>query len=232
VSEETISRRLTFDFETEPLSEAFFKARTAATRLKHMPALRIGGVYDESQETYRFYGPSAAKALIEDLNSGDQIVSFNGKAFDLLVLRCHYNLSKENLAILNAKHVDLLEIVERENGWRVGLDKLARLNLGESKMVHGRDMANLDPATLIEACRSDIWQTHRLFLKWLLGDLQYPSGMRQHDNVFEDIPLIGHHLPPGNYMSLDINDMTEGQMAEYLAGTWGFDEDTGEFIEM
>jgi hypothetical protein len=226
-----MGKRLVFDFETEPFSDEFYKASSPAARLKHAPKLRIGGVYDEANDSYTFYEPADAPALIAHLKGADEIVSFNGRNFDLLVLSRHHGLSATDRKRLNAKHHDLLEIVVGEIGFRVSLNNLAQRNLGERKMVGGKEMANLDITTLAEACCSDISQTHRLYLKWLNGTLDLPRNMQRHDDIFEDLPLIHHHLPPGRYMTLDLEDMTEGQMAEYLAGTWGVTED-GEFVEM
>lgn len=224
-------KRLVFDFETAALSDEFRNATSTETRLKHAPILRIGGVYDEVNDTYTFYEPEDASALIDHLKSADRLVSFNGKNFDLLVLSRHYGLSDADRKRLNSKHCDLLEIIENEIGFRVSLNNLARRNLGESKVVGGRAAASLNIATLTQACRSDILQIYRLYLKLLNCSLDLPRNMKQHDDIFEDLPLIHHHLPPGSYMMFAINEMTEGQMAEYLAATWGVPEHR-EFVEM
>ena len=51
------------------------------------------------------------------------------------------------------------------------------------------------------------------------------------DDDIDDMLLIHHHLPPGRYIMLDTTDMTEGQLSEYMAGTWGVNED-GDYVEM
>jgi hypothetical protein len=149
-----------------------------------------------------------------------------------LVLSRHYGLSTVDRKQLNAEHHDLLSIVEEATGFRAKLDRMTRLNLGEGKKVDSRKTASLDIEALKRACQSDISQTYRLYLKWRDGSLQFPTGMTRDDDIYDyDACLIHSHLPPGRYIMLDTNDMTEGQLAEYLAGTWGINED-GEFVEM
>ena len=88
-------------------------------------------------------------------------------------------------------------------------------------MVDGREMASLDLEALKPSRQSDISQTYQLYLKWRDGSLKFPEGMTRDDCFDDDICLIHSHLPPGRYIMLDTSDMTDGQMAEYLAGTWG-----------
>jgi hypothetical protein len=86
-------KRLVFDFETKPFSKRFHDATSRKGRLKHAPKMRIGGVYDVANKTYTFYGPADASALIAHLKSADEIISYNGKNFDLLVLKGAFKFS-------------------------------------------------------------------------------------------------------------------------------------------
>jgi hypothetical protein len=230
------TRTVVFDLETEAFTEAFRSASSEEERLEHAPKMRICCAYDSAAHAYTFYASELAGDLIEHLRSADAIVSYNGKAFDLLVLSRHYGLSRARCAELNAKHHDLLEMVEGNFGRRVGLDDLARENLGERKRVRGRRMADLDMEELKLACQSDVSQTHRLHTKWVDGSLRFPTVLskRQESDDFDDFDLIHSHLPNDRkYILLtgeELEDMTEGQQADYLAGLWGIDED-GNFVQ-
>ncbi len=223
-AKKAVKEQLVFDFETERFGDEFHHA-IGADRVKFAPRLRIACVYDTATKEYSYFEPKDARVLIARLESADQIISFNGKSFDLLVLQRHHRLSKTAVDSLNRNHIDLCEEVENEIGYRLSLDKLSRINLGERKHTNGREMSALDLADLRVACRSDVSQTHRLFQKLVDGSLVIPENtFRRRAQARSDMPLIHSHLPdpfPYQYIDLDCDDMTEGESAEYLAGTWG-----------
>jgi len=218
---------LIFDFETEQFTDSFRYAIGIDQKIKFAPKLRVACVYNLNTGKYTYYRPGTTDKLIARLLNADFIVSFNGKCFDLLVLQRHHRLGKRKADQLNRKHIDLCEEVKTMSSRRWSLNKLARLNLGEAKHTNGREMTSLNLAALKIACRSDVSQTYRIFLKWMDGSLMIPKETSRRAATV-DIPLIHHHLPnpfPYNYIDLDLDDMTEGQMAEYLAGTWGILDD-------
>jgi hypothetical protein len=65
-------------------------------------------------------------------------VSFNGKNFDILVLRKHCGLKGQ--IPRKGTHIDLCEIMTAKAGFRVSLDLATKLNLGEGKHTDGRAM--------------------------------------------------------------------------------------------
>ena len=217
-------KRLVFDLETAQFSETF-RHCFGEGKIHFAPKLRLGCVYDMSRKDYTFYEPKQAKKLIEDLLGADEIISFNGKNFDLLVLQRHHRLSKRAVIQLNKKHIDLCEEVECKVGYRLSLDKLSRMNLGEKKHTQGREMFSMNMEELRAACRSDVSQTHRLLVRHEEGTLCYPERQfRSGEGSKSDRPLIHSHLPdpfPYEYLDLDCEDLSEGELAEYLAGTWG-----------
>ena len=79
------------------------------------------------------------------------------------------------MKVLKAKHIDLCALIHEKERRRVSLHQLAELNLGEPKHTQGRSMANLDIEALKIACRSDVWQTYRLWQMWRKGDLKIPE---------------------------------------------------------
>jgi len=142
-------KRIVFDIETEPFTKAFKEAGSVRLRMKLCP--------DESRSAYHYCGPHGGRALIRLLQSADERVSFNGKHFDVLVLRRHYGLNGRVPS--KGKHLDLHEVMTAKAGFRVSLDAAAMLNLGERKHTDGRDMDALNLDALKVACRSDVCQT-------------------------------------------------------------------------
>ena len=223
-------KRVIFDIETEPFSAQFNDAQTDATRKKYAPKMRVACVFDEEEDKYLYFEPHEAGNLVRTLQEADEVVSFNGKRFDVLVLRRHHELKGK--VPLKGKHIDIHEILTDRAGFRVSLDKAVRLNFEEKKHTDGRAMGVLDIEELKEACRSDVNQTYRLWVEYNNGTLKYPQRTRRAWG--EKIELgsgPGHHIPefcPNchdvgslEFIEWDTEEMTEGQLAEYLAGTQG-----------
>ena len=228
-------KRLVFDIETQPFSELFRDAKTDGDRRLHAPKLRVACVYDEAANAYQYYTVRNAQKLVEDLLSADEVISFNGKQFDLLVLQRHYGLRPDQVVPSRGKHVDIHEVMTAEAGFRVSLHKAVQANFGERKHTTGRAMTELSLEQLKEACRSDVSQTYRLWQAHVRKKLCMPSrGTGRFVAGFEDDAGVG----PGAHMpamcpecrdvgclvfeEADTDDMTEGQFADYAAGVWGF----------
>lgn len=79
--------RVCFDVETEPFCKKFRSAQSIESRLEHAPKMRIACVFDGKEWTD--YQPSEAPVLIKLLEAADEVITFNGKGFDELVLRRH-----------------------------------------------------------------------------------------------------------------------------------------------
>jgi hypothetical protein len=98
-------KRICFDIETELFSEAFRTANDLRTRLKLIPKMRIACTFDGIQ--WRYFLPSEGKELVALLLAADEVISFNGKAYDELVLRKHHklkgNFSEETVAVVLAR---------------------------------------------------------------------------------------------------------------------------------
>ncbi len=130
-------------------------------------------------------------------------------------------------------HTDIHEIMSTKAGFRVSLNEAAQINLGERKHTAGRAMAALSLDKLKEACRSDVSQTYRLWQAYVDGTLRLPTrkftGPRLELDNFDPFP--GMHMPKICPTCQDVGcprlvkadeEMTEGQEAEYFAGTWGY----------
>jgi hypothetical protein len=225
----TAIKRIFFDIETEVFTDEFERARNSATRVIHAPKMRVACTFDGAE--WRYFLPSGAGQLIALIQGADEIVTFNGKEFDELILRKHHGLTGSCPA--RGNHVDLCAIIFEKEGHGVSLHRLAQLNLGERKHTKGRSVENLNIDELKEACRSDVWQTYRLWELWCKGRLRIPeprpSVGRDRDDMFDVGP--GHHMPQlcprchtMNTLILieyDTEQMSEGQLADYLAGVSG-----------
>lgn len=228
-------RRVVFDLETEPFTAAFKEATTGAGRLGHAPSLRLACAYVEDLDEYRFYAPGEAGELIRLLETAGEVVSFNGERFDLLVLRRHHGLT-DPVPKEGGDHVDLCKLLSERAGFNVGLNMLAKMNLGEGKHTKGREMEALDLEGLKEACRSDVEQTYRLWRLWRDGKIRLPAGSGSRRGRPDPDEYLGPG--PGEHMPLacpncgavgalefledpDADEMSDGQLADYEAGLWG-----------
>lgn len=224
-----------FDIETEQFSQAFVDAKTLEEKTKHVPTMRVCCLFEERTGDYKYYTENNVKDLIAALRSADEIVTYNGENFDFLVLKKHYGL--KGLSSIIKKHTDMFNIMVDGSGYWASLNDAALCNLGEHKHTKGRDMGALDLNELEEACKSDVSQTYRLWQKYMDGTLEYPQQRyrKRRSSDEREYALDGPGsqlvLPPvcpccGDVGSLviedyepeDIEDMTDGQLADYMAG--------------
>ncbi|MGA2056011.1 MAG: hypothetical protein ABSG88_11925 [Bradyrhizobium sp.] len=216
--------RVCFDIETELFSEQFRNARDVETRLRHAPRMRVACAFDEM--TWHFFLPSEFDKLVKLLLAADEVISFNGLQFDELILRKHCKL--EGKLPSKGLHVDLCHEISLTHH-SVSLHRLSLLNLNEGKHTAGRSIAALDIEALKVACKSDVWQTYRLWDLWRKGMIKVPAPRAIKDG--EDFVGPGHHMPAlcpschsANSLELideDPEEMSEGQASDYLAGMFG-----------
>lgn len=225
-----VTKRLVFDIETEPFSQSFLDADNEKERIKHAPKMRVVCVFDESKDEYKYYTPDNSDALIKELLCANEVISFNGNGFDLLVLKKHHGL--KGRVPKNGEHIDIHFIMTDAAGFRVSLDKAVNLNFGERKHTNGRDMEALTLDDLKIACRSDVSQTYRLWLAHVNKKLVIPQRTRREWRGSENGDVgPGHHMPNEcphchdvgslEFIEWDTEEMTEGQFADYIAGLYG-----------
>ena len=125
-------------------------------------------VYDVGRSAYRTYYEADVDRLLLDLALADRVVGFNIDRFDLQVLRGYTDRDLRRIRTL-----DLLGEIRRTVGFRVSLNHLAEVNLGESKAGDGLQSLRWwkeGRIDLIEHyCRKDVDVTKRL---WELGAAQ------------------------------------------------------------
>lgn len=223
--------RVVFDIENEPFLDEFRKAVSIQARRSCAPCMRVACLYSEVTGRYKSFSPTKAQDLIERLRHADEVISFNGKNFDLLVLQRHYQL--KGRIPRKGKHVDLYEILSKKVGFRVSLNLLAKINLGEGKHTDGRKMANLNIAELRIACRSDVRQTFRLWQLYREKRLKLPQQFEfePRESFHDYLGGPGNHMPPTcphcgskkvEFMEEDDTEsMSDGQASEYEAGLYG-----------
>ncbi|MFN0317649.1 MAG: ribonuclease H-like domain-containing protein [Burkholderiales bacterium] len=223
-------KRIVFDIETEPFSEAFQKAESRAERRKHAPRFRLACAYIQETRKYRYFVPETATELISLLQRANEVISFNGKNFDILVLQRHHKLKGSTPE--KGRHIDLHKILSDEAGFRVSLNHAALINLREKKHTDGRKMNTLTLKELKIACRSDVRQTYRLWKLYEAGNLKVPYKKFSPESSFNPQEMgPGDHMPDkcsncGAVQSLeflpwDTEGMTDGQLADYEVGFYG-----------
>ncbi len=124
--------------------------------------LALAVAYDVARKEYRTYFEKDVDRLLLDLLTADQVVGFNIDRFDLKVLSGYTDGD-----LGRVRTCDLLARVHGRLGYRLSLQHLAEVNLGESKSGSGLDSlkwwkeGKLD---LIESyCRKDVEMTLRLW---------------------------------------------------------------------
>ncbi len=154
---------LVFDLETQRSAEDV-GGWSFASRM----GLALAVVYDVRGGTYKTYYETDVDRLLLDLAFADRVVGFNIDRFDLLVLSGYTDRDLGRIRTL-----DLLAEIHKRVGFRVSLNHLAEVNLGESKAGDGLQSLRWwkeGRIDLIEQyCKKDVDVTRRL---WDLGRTQ------------------------------------------------------------
>ena len=149
--------RLVIDLETKNT----FNDVGGKDKLRDL-AVSLVGVYSYNQDKFIGFREDRLSELGPMLQDAGLIIGFNIKHFDPPVLNKYYNFNLEALP-----QVDLLKEVEEVYGNRVGLDALAKVNLGAEKSGHGLDAiryyANKDWESLEKYCLQDVALTKDLY---------------------------------------------------------------------
>ncbi len=131
----------------------------------HRMGLALAVVYDVGKQAYRTYFEEDVDRLLLDLLTAHQVVGFNLDRFDLRVLSGYTDGD-----LGRVRTCDLLALVHARLGYRLSLQHLSEVNLGESKT--GTGLQSLQwwkegKIDLIESyCRKDVEMTRRL---WEIG---------------------------------------------------------------
>jgi DEAD/DEAH box helicase domain-containing protein len=172
---------LVFDLETQRSAED-----VGGWGFVSRMGLALAVVYDVARESYRTYYESDVDRLLLDLALADRVVGFNIDRFDLAVLSGYTDRDLARIRTL-----DLLVEIHKIVGFRVSLNHLAEVNLGESKAGDGLQSLRWWKEGRIDLmehyCRKDVEVTRRL---WELGRMQGFLLHRDKDGRTLRIPAV------------------------------------------
>ena len=119
-------------------------------------------LYDSTEDTYFEFLDHQVPQLVEHLESCNLVIGFNIKKFDFRVLGGYSDFSFETLPTL-----DILEDVHSRLGYRLSLDHLASVTLGQKKTTDGlqalRWWKQGRIREIIDYCKADVKITRDLY---------------------------------------------------------------------
>lgn len=152
-----MSQYLVFDLETQKLFE-----EVAGRENFQDLRLAVAVLYDSATDQYQSYTEDKVQELIAALRRAPLVVGFNLLGFDYQVLAAYTEQPFSDIPTL-----DMHREVERQLGFRLGLDALASATLGLEKSASGLlavrwfKAGRLD--LVIEYCRRDVEITKALY---------------------------------------------------------------------
>ena len=124
--------------------------------------ISLVGLYSYKQDRFFHFLENEMEKLEEILMSAEQIIGFSISRFDLPVLKKHFNFD-----LFSIPRFDILDEIEFLLGRRVGLDILAKANLGFGKNGHSLEASGLYRDGKIEElknyCLNDVKITKELY---------------------------------------------------------------------
>jgi len=145
------------------------------------------GLYSYKQNKFFHFWEEEMDKLGKFLSTAEQIIGFSISRFDLPVLKKHFDFD-----LFSIPRIDLLDEIEYLLGRRVGLDMLAKTNLGVGKNGLSLEAPNLYRDGKMEElknyCLNDVKITKDLYeLARRQGYLTVPRGSREAVRVHLDI---------------------------------------------
>jgi len=134
-------------------------------------------VYSYLQDKFLSFREGKFHDLAPLLQNAGLVIGFSINRFDMPVMNKYYNFN-----VLSVPTLDLLDEIEAVLGRRIGLDLLAKENLGVGKTNHGLQAiefyANGDWESLEKYCLNDVLITRDLYeLAKKQGYLMVPQRM-------------------------------------------------------
>ena len=157
ISKQYGGKILFFDVETQKSAE-----EVGGWRNVSVMRVALAVTCDSKIGEYRTYFEKDVDKLIIDLLTADLVIGFNIDRFDIEVLRGYTTSDLSKI-----KTFDILRVIYKKLGFRIGLGHLAEATLGESKIADGFQSlrwfkeGRLD--LIEEYCRKDVEITKRLF---------------------------------------------------------------------
>ena len=149
--------KIVFDLETQKSFD-----EVGGFGKNHLLKVSVIGLYSYLQDKYYCFTEDQIYKAAEMFSAADQIIGFNNKNFDNVVLQPYLNYKIADLPTL-----DILEQVEKLIGHRVKLDNLAQMNLGVGKSGDGLQALKFYKLGQIEElkkyCLDDVRITKELY---------------------------------------------------------------------
>lgn len=149
------------------------------------------GVYSYNQDKYLSFFEDKMKELEELFKNAGLIIGFAINRFDVPVLNKYFDYD-----LFKIPRLDLLDEVELNAGQRIGLDVLARTNLGVGKTSQFPDVINFykekNWQALEEYCLNDVKITKDLYelakqRGYLIMPERHTGDMKRVQFKFEDL---------------------------------------------
>lgn len=127
----------------------------------------LGVVYCSKEDEYKTFLEDNIGSFFSELISSPTIVSFNGKRFDLPLLKAY--VRRESLEKLNmrTKHIDIMDEITKVLGHRISLVNVSKATLGRGKTMDGAEAPELLRQGKIkeveEYCMNDVRLTKEIY---------------------------------------------------------------------
>ena len=161
--------QVAFDLSTFPVDARFYTEG-------RVPGLIVGSIYFVEQDRYQDFLPSEAANLVCVLLESTELISYNGNAYDLLVLEQHHGLTRP--CPMRGVHTDIADILAQRNGQAMTFHAATMKYLGEASLnlieFRKERMLEHDPVhrtDFIAKSHEDIRQTVALWKGWKEGHL-------------------------------------------------------------
>jgi DEAD/DEAH box helicase domain-containing protein len=152
------SRFCIFDIETQRSAE-----EVGGWHRADLMKMSCAVLYDSKKDQYFEFLEDQVDQFIQYLKKFDLIVGFNIKRFDFRVLSGYSDFDFEKLPTL-----DILEEIYNRLGYRLSLDRLAKVTLGQKKIADGLQALQWWKQgrirEIIDYCKKDVEITRDLFL--------------------------------------------------------------------
>ncbi|MGC8837273.1 MAG: ribonuclease H-like domain-containing protein [Anaerolineae bacterium] len=131
---------------------------------RHQLGVSVAVTYNEATGLYRAYLEGELDALFQELEGAGTVVGYNLIRFDYPVLQPY---APAGFRLQHLPTVDLLDHLERQVGFRVGLDAVATATLGRGKSADGTDAVRWFRQGLLDKviayCRQDVEVTYEVY---------------------------------------------------------------------
>lgn len=126
-TEDRVLNKIVLDLETQKSFD-----EVGGRGKNHLLKISVCGIYEYAKDKYSIYEEQEIPKLASILQTADQIIGFNNRSFDSVVLQPYLNFN-----IFDIPHLDILEEIEKAFGKRLSLETIAQGSLGHGKSGKG-----------------------------------------------------------------------------------------------